>query len=127
MTDFKKDNLDEMEGFERGAVSGVFSRSHLGAEQIGLSRFRYGADARAAFGHRHGIQEEIYLVTNGSGRMKLDDEVVELKQWDIIRVAPTVTRAFEGGPDGLEVVIAGGNRPEEGDGEMVEDFWPEGD
>ena len=57
--------------------------------------------------------------------MKADDEVVELAQWDVIRVAPTVVRAFEGGPDGLELIAIGNDRPEGGDGEMVQDFWPE--
>ena len=41
-------------------------------------------------------------MVSGSGRMKLDDEVVDLQQWDVIRVAPDVVRAFEGGADGLE-------------------------
>ena len=56
MTDYKKDNLDEMEGFERGPVAGVFSRSHLEAEQIGLSRFRYAPNTEGGFGHHHDVQ-----------------------------------------------------------------------
>jgi hypothetical protein len=57
--------------------------------------------------------------------MKADDEVVDLAQWDVIRVAPAVVRAFEAGPDGLELIAIGNDRPEGGDGEMVQDFWPE--
>jgi hypothetical protein len=57
--------------------------------------------------------------------MKADDEVVDLSQWDVIRVAPAVVRAFEAGPNGLELIAIGNDRPEGGDGEMVQDFWPE--
>jgi hypothetical protein len=59
----------------------------------------------------------------GSGRARLDDETVDLRQWDVVRVAPQVVRAFEGGPDGLELIAIGSDRPEGGDGEMVSDFW----
>jgi hypothetical protein len=57
--------------------------------------------------------------------MRLDDEVVDLAPWDVIRVAPGVVRAFEGGPDGLTMIAVGNDRPEGGDGEMVQDFWTE--
>jgi hypothetical protein len=57
--------------------------------------------------------------------MRLDDEIVELRQWDVARVAPGVVRAFEGGADGLELIAIGADRPEAGDGEMIQDFWTE--
>ncbi len=63
------------------------------------------------------------MVLSGSGRMKLDDEVRDLRQWDVVRVAPEVGRAFEAGSDGLELIVAGSARPEGGDGELIEDFW----
>ncbi len=68
-------------------------------------------------------QEEAYLVVSGSGRVKLDDEIVELRQWDLVRVAPETVRAFEAGPGGLEVVAIGSDRPEGGDGVAVADWW----
>ena len=46
-----------------------------------------------------------------------------LRQWDVVRVAPGVARAFAGGPDGLELIAVGSDRPEGGDGEMIQDFW----
>jgi mannose-6-phosphate isomerase-like protein (cupin superfamily) len=67
------------------------------------------------FGHRHREQEEVYVVVSGSGRAKLDDKVIELAQWDVLRVAPRVIRAFEAGPDGLEVICIGGPRPKGGE------------
>jgi hypothetical protein len=58
-----------------------------------------------------------------SGRAKLDDEVVELSAWDVLRVAPGVVRSFEAGPEGLDVICIGGRKPKGGDSERFEDFW----
>jgi mannose-6-phosphate isomerase-like protein (cupin superfamily) len=102
-----------------------FGRKHLDSEHLGVSYFRYGAGYRAPYGHRHREQEEAYVVVSGSGRLRLDDEIVDLKRWDVVRVAPQVARAFEGGPDGLEIIAIGADRPAGGDGELVEDFWTE--
>jgi len=57
----------------------------------------------------------------GAGRVKLDDELVELSPLDAVRVSPGVARSFEAGPDGLEVLIFGPHV--DGDGETVADFW----
>ncbi|HEY6607145.1 MAG TPA: cupin domain-containing protein [Gaiellaceae bacterium] len=65
-----------------------------------MSRFTYEPGARMPWGHRHRVQEEVYVVVAGSGRAKLDDEVVELSAWDVLRVAPAVIRSFEAGPEG---------------------------
>lgn len=102
-----------------------FSRARLESTDIGVSYVRLGAGARSPFGHRHRVQEEAYVVVQGSGRVKLDDEVHELSLWDAVRVAPEVARGFEGGPDGLVLIAVGGPKPEGGDGEKVDDFWPQ--
>jgi quercetin dioxygenase-like cupin family protein len=128
MTDFTIKNLKELEdsAADRGLdVEARFARKQLGTQHLGVSYFRYGPGFKAPYGHRHREQEEAYIVVGGSGRMRLDDEIVELHQWDVVRVAPNVVRAFEGGPDGLELIAIGSDRPEGGDGEMVEDFWTE--
>jgi mannose-6-phosphate isomerase-like protein (cupin superfamily) len=120
-------NLKEVENSNTRPDSNVearFARKHLDSEHLGVSFFRYGAGFRSAIGHRHREQEEAYVVVGGSGKVKLDDEVVEVRQWDVIRVAPSTVRAFEGGPDGIELVAIGSDRPEGGDGERVEGFWP---
>ena len=52
-----------------------------------------------------------------------DDEVLELRPWDAVRVAPGTVRAFEGGPDGLELLAIGSDRPEGGDGVRVDEWW----
>lgn len=98
-----------------------FPSRELGAEQTGMNYLIVKPGQREAFAHRHRTAEEVYLVLNGSGRVKLDDEVLELAPLDAVRVGPGTARAFEAGPDGLEVLVFGPRV--EGDGEMVEDFW----
>jgi mannose-6-phosphate isomerase-like protein (cupin superfamily) len=118
-------NLNDVDDFAKDVdnVEARFARSHIDSEHLGVSLFRFGDGMRAPFGHRHKTQEEVYVVIGGSGRMKLDDEVVELKQWDVVRVAPEVVRGVEGGPDGIEFIAVGNDRPEGGDGEQIQDFW----
>ena len=118
--------LEDAVGDRAPGIEGRFARSHLGSRDLGVSHWRYEPNLRSAFGHSHGEQEEAYLVLGGSGRVLLDGEVAELRQWDVIRVAPEVVRAFEAGPEGLEMIVVGGPRPEEGDGQMGPVEWPEG-
>jgi uncharacterized cupin superfamily protein len=98
-----------------------FPRTDLGAEQTGLNLIRVKPGRREAFAHRHKQAEEIYVVLSGAGRVKLDDELVELAPLDAVRVSPGTARSFEAGPDGLEVLIFGPRV--EGDGEIVQGFW----
>ena len=98
-----------------------FATEDLDAEGTGVSHQRVKPDKRQAFGHRHDDAEEVYVVIAGSGRIKLDDEIVEVEALDAIRVAPGVTRQFEGGPDGIEFVAFGPRH--EGDGEVLPGWW----
>ena len=128
MPDYTIKNLKELEdsAASRGAdMEARFGRKHLDSEHLGISYFRYGAGYKPPIGHRHREQEEAYVVVGGSGRVKLDDEIVELREWDVIRVSPQVVRGFEGGPNGLELIAIGSDRPEGGDGERIEGFWPD--
>jgi quercetin dioxygenase-like cupin family protein len=105
------------------AIQWRFAREALGSPELGLSRFTYEPGAKMPWGHRHREQEEAYVVIAGSGRAKLDDEVIELSEGDALRVAPAVIRSFEAGPEGMDVICIGGRRPEGGDTERFEDFW----
>lgn len=100
-----------------------FARGALGSPELGVSRFTYEAGARMPWGHRHERQEEVYVVVAGSGKAKLDDEIIELAPWDVLRVAPAVMRSFEAGPDGMDVICVGGRKPEGGDTEKDPSFW----
>ncbi len=99
------------------------ARNALHSPELGVSRFTYEPGARMPFGHRHREQEEAYVVAAGSGRAKLDDEIIEIVVWDVLRVAPPVVRAFEAGPDGLDLICIGGRKPKRGDTERLPDFW----
>jgi mannose-6-phosphate isomerase-like protein (cupin superfamily) len=98
-----------------------FARDDLDGESTGVSHYRVKPSRRQPFGHKHDEAEEIYVVLAGSGRMKLDDEIVEIERLDAIRVAPEVTRAFEAGPGGLEVLAFGPRH--DGDGELIPGWW----
>ena len=126
VSDFSHTNLKDAQDSAAGRggdVEARFGRKHIDSEHLGVSYFRYGPNFRSPIGHRHREQEEAYVVVGGSGRIRLDDEILELRQWDVVRVAPHVVRAFEGGPEGLELIAIGADRPEGGDGELVKDFW----
>lgn len=119
-------NIDTVEdaaaaaGFgEQGSAR--FATADLAAERTGVALQRLHPGRRQAFGHRHEQAEEIYVVIAGSGRVKLDDEVVELTARDAIRVAPPVARCFEAGEEGLEFLVFGARH--EGDGEILPGWW----
>jgi mannose-6-phosphate isomerase-like protein (cupin superfamily) len=119
-------NLKEVEdsvGARSPEIEGRFARKHLDSRELGVSYWRYAPGYRSRMGHHHREQEEAYVVVAGSGRIKLDDDVRELREWDVIRVAPEVVRAFEAGAEGLEIIAVGSSRPEEGDGVPVADWW----
>ena len=97
------------------------ARTALGAEQTGVTHFRLRPGMRSPFAHRHARAEEVYVVLGGGGRVKLDGELRDVRPLDAIRVAPAVVRAFEAGPDGLELLAVGPHVP--GDGESVDDPW----
>jgi mannose-6-phosphate isomerase-like protein (cupin superfamily) len=98
-----------------------FANDELEAEQTGVSYQRVKPGKRQAFAHRHERAEEVYVVLRGSGQVKLDDRIVDLRELDAIRVAPGVTRAFQAGPDGLELLAFGPRH--DGDGDVLPGWW----
>ncbi len=128
MSDYALVNLLELENALASRVEGVegrFGRAALESRDLGVSHWRYAPGVRSPMGHSHREQEEAYVVVGGSGRVLLDGGVRELRQWDAVRVAPGVVRAFEAGADGLELIAVGGPKPEGGDGQMGDAPWPE--
>lgn len=124
---YAKKNLREVEdmavqhGFSE-TQEARFAREDLAAEAIGLSYHVVRPGKRQAFAHRHDGSEEIYVVLSGGGRMKLDDEIIEVGTMDAVRVAPQTARAFEAGDEGLELLAFGQHDPEDS-GEIIQDFW----
>lgn len=114
-----KDSAPEF-GFEE-AQEARFARGDLEAETTGLSHVRLKPGKRSPFGHKHDEAEEVYVVIGGSGRMKLGDEIIELERLDAVRVAPEVIRAFEAGPEGIELLAVGPRHDR--DGEVFPGWW----
>ena len=126
MTDFSLMNLkdvDDSAAEHAPNIEARFARKHLDSQHLGVTYLRYAPNVRSPTGHSHREQEEAYVVIAGSGRMKLDDEIVELRQWDVVRVAPQTVRAVEGGTEGIEIIAVGSDRPEGGDGVTVHGWW----
>jgi quercetin dioxygenase-like cupin family protein len=128
MSSFSAVNLLEIEdsiGERAPGMEGRFARKYLDSRDLGVSHFRYAPNLRSPMGHSHRVQEEAYVVVAGSGRLLLGDEVRDLRMWDVVRVAPEVVRAFEAGPDGMDIIAVGGPKPEDGDGVMGDAAWPD--
>ena len=100
-----------------------FARTNLELQNSGVSYFKIAPSFRAPFGHTHKEQEEVYIVLSGSARVKLDDDIEELAEWDIVRISPGVMRALEGGPDGCEILAFGAPNTENKDADMVPGWW----
>jgi mannose-6-phosphate isomerase-like protein (cupin superfamily) len=98
-----------------------FAKDDVEAEETGFSFHRLQPGKRQPFGHNHEEAEEVYVIVRGGGLFKLDDEIIEVEALDAIRVSPEVTRAFEAGDNGLEVIAFGPRR--DGDGEIVPNWW----
>jgi mannose-6-phosphate isomerase-like protein (cupin superfamily) len=103
-----------------------FATVPLGLEKSGISYQRFAPNFRFPFGHKQKQQEELYVLLSGSGRVKLDDEIVELKTWDAVRVPPEIMRCFEAGPEGVEILAFGaphaGSSPAD-DAEVAPNWW----
>lgn len=126
MSRFTIKNLKDVEDSVGARAPGVevrFARKHLDSEHLGISYLRYGPGVRSPMAHSHREQEEAYVVVSGSGRIRLDDEVRDVKRWDVVRVSPETVRAFEGGEAGLELIAVGSDRPEGGDGVPAASVW----
>jgi quercetin dioxygenase-like cupin family protein len=127
MPDFEIKNLDDFKDsapeFGFGEIAEArFASGQMDLTQAGFSLYRLKPGKRQPFGHRHDAAEEVYVVLSGSGRIKLDDDVRDIRRLDAIRVAPEITRGFEAGPDGMEVLAFG--QRFEGDGELLHGWWP---
>jgi len=97
------------------------ARTALEAKDTGVTHFRLHPGKRSPFAHRHQQAEENYVILSGSGWVKLDGHVSDVRPLDAIRVEPHVVRAFEAGRDGLEFLAFGAHHG--ADGESVDDPW----
>jgi mannose-6-phosphate isomerase-like protein (cupin superfamily) len=133
--DFTKANLrdDVEDAAAANNVDGLeahFAAAALGLKQSGISYQRIEPGRRQPWGHRHQVQEEVYVILAGSGIAKLGDEEVEVRPLDAIRVSPALARNFEAGPEGLDLLAYGSPRdPDDpgGEAEMLPGWWGDED
>ena len=127
MSGYSKKNLRDVENQAPNfgmpeELDARFARADIEGTTLGLSILKLGPGFRMPFGHKHSDQEEVYVIVRGSGRVKVDDEIVELAQWDAIRFDSGTMRNMEAGPDGIEYLAFGaGNDPT--DAEMTRGWW----
>jgi mannose-6-phosphate isomerase-like protein (cupin superfamily) len=125
-----KEDLEDIGSRFDGAPDLEF-RAATGAlelEESGLSYQRVPPGYRFPYGHTHERQEEVYVVVRGGGRVKVDDEIVELVEGDAVRVPRGTWRGYEAGPEGLEILVIGapnlGEAPRD-DVDGRRDWWAE--
>jgi mannose-6-phosphate isomerase-like protein (cupin superfamily) len=127
MPDYTIVNLGDVEDVApTHGMTGIesrFARTALGMSNGGLSLFRLSPGYKLPFGHRHGEQEEVYVVLSGSARIKLEDEVAELRPLDAVRVPGSVARGIVAGPEGAELLAFGAPNTDNKDAELVAGFW----
>jgi mannose-6-phosphate isomerase-like protein (cupin superfamily) len=102
-----------------------FARRAIEGETLGLTLMKLEPGFRIPFGHKHEDQEEVYVIVRGSARIKVEDEIVEAREWDAIRFDKDTMRNVEAGPDGVEYLAFGaGDDPQ--DAEMAPNWWDAG-
>ena len=122
-----RDDVQDMAPrFGMDGIESRFARTNLDMEKGGLSYFRLNPGFRAPFGHTHSEQEEVYVVVSGSARVAVADDVIDMAQFDAVRVAPGAWRGMEAGPEGVEVIAFGAPNTDNKDAEMQQGWWPEG-
>src|SRR5437868_15439986 len=105
-----KEEVEDSLGARAPGIEGRFARQHLDSEHLGVSYLPFSPGVRSTAAHSHREQEEAYVVISGSGQVRLDDEIRELRCWHVVRVKPTTVRAFESGDDGIELMPIGSDR-----------------
>jgi mannose-6-phosphate isomerase-like protein (cupin superfamily) len=128
MTPYTLINIDDVEDSATQfglspSLEARFARRVLGSSNLGVSRETLAPGFRVPFGHTHRRQEEVYVVLRGSGRIKIDDEIVELREGDLVRVAPGVWRCTEAGADGMQILAVGAPTSAEDDSELEQGWW----
>ena len=129
MADYTKVNLkedveDQAPNFGlEGKIEARMARVPLEMEHSGVSYQRLAPNYRLPFAHKHKNQEEVYVLVSGSARAKLEDDIIEMRPWDALRVPKDTVRCFEAGPEGAEMLAVGAPNTGPGDADMIQDWW----
>jgi len=120
----KEDVEDQAPNFGlEGKIEARMARVPLEMEHSGVSYQRLAPNYRLPFAHKHKNQEEVYVLVSGSARAKLEDDIIEMRPWDALRVPKDTVRCFEAGPEGAEMLAIGAPNTGPGDADMIQDWW----
>ena len=122
----KEDVQDSAPGFGFAPnMEARFASKELELEASGVGYERLTPGFRVPFGHTHHSQEELYVIVSGSGRVKIDDEIVDFAQWDAFRVPAGVWRCFEAGDEGAEILAFGAPKVDDprADSDLQPGWW----
>jgi hypothetical protein len=101
-------------------------RGVLGCRHVGVSYVRFGPAWRMTVGHRHpGGGEEVYVLVEGSARIKVENVVLEMDAPSAIRVHGDSFRAIRAKGDTPAVFVVAGTIDGPSTTELARDFWPE--
>ena len=124
LINLKKDVDDQAPNFGLSPnLETRMARVPLGMENAGLTYLRIAPGFRMPFAHKHKNQEEVYVLVNGTARVKLEDDIKEMKQWDAVRVHRDTVRGFEAGDEGAEFIVVGAPNTGPGDADVIQDWW----
>ena len=127
MSDYTRVNLKDVEDqapkFGMSELEYRVARDPLELSNSAVSYMRIAPNYRLPFGHTHNAQEELYVLVDGSARLKLGDDVIDLKPFDAVRIPKETMRNLEGGPEGAVVILFGAPNTGPGDAEMAPDWW----
>ena len=78
-----------------GTVKGKhFIKDKLGLTSCEISVNSLPPGAGMPFYHTHKENEEVYIFIKGQGQMQVDDDVIEVKEGTIVRIAPHGVRTW---------------------------------
>jgi len=106
-----------------GDIEARMARVPLGLENSGLSYLRLAPGFRIPWGHSHKQQEEVYVLVSGSAKIKVGDEIRDMRQWDAVRLHRDTVRSFEAGDEGAEFIAVGAPNTGPGDADMIQGWW----
>ena len=82
---------------EDGARVELHDKLNLTGAEVSINAMPAGVSV--PFVHAHKQNEEIYGILEGKGKVIIDDENIEIKAGDWLRVAPAAKRQFFAAPD----------------------------
>ena len=100
MTNFKILKIGKLDTVSKNYENGkAFLHDLLDLTSCEISVNSMGAGVKLPFNHKHKQNEEIYIFLKGNGSMTLDNEIIDVKEGDCIKVLPQAVRTMEAKSD----------------------------